>query len=72
MTDYLPILTLEGDRWDLIAYRAYGDVAKQDLIIAANPELAITPLLPAGVIVRVPVLPDDTPQPSTLPPWKSK
>ena len=38
MTEYLPYLTREGDRWDLIAYRVYGDVAKQDLIIAANPE----------------------------------
>lgn len=70
MTEYLPMLTLEGDRWDLIAHRAYGDVAKQDLIIAANPELAITPILPAGVTVRVPVLPDDTPTLDTLPPWK--
>ena len=70
MTEYLPYLTREGDRWDLIAYRVYGDVAKQDLIIAANPELAITPMLAGGVTVRVPILPDDTPPPSTLPPWK--
>jgi phage tail protein X len=70
MTEYLPYLTREGDRWDLIAYRLYGDVARQDLIIAANPELAITPMLPAGVTVRVPILPDDTPLPSSLPPWK--
>lgn len=70
MTEYLPMLTLEGDRWDLIAYRAYGDVAKQDLIIAANPELAITPMLPAGVTVRVPVLAETTSQIQTLPPWK--
>jgi phage tail protein X len=71
MTDYLPYLTREGDRWDLIAYRLYGDVGRQDLIIAANPELAITPMLPAGVTLRVPILPDDTPPPETLPPWKT-
>lgn len=70
MTEYLPMLTLEGDRWDLIAHRAYGNVAKQDLIIAANPELAITPMLPAGVTVRVPVLAETTSQIQTLPPWK--
>lgn len=71
MTGYVELVTLEGDRWDLIAYRAYGDPYAYERIIVANPELPIVPVLPAGLRVRVPVL--DAPKVSTgLPPWKKE
>lgn len=66
---YVEIVTLEGDRWDLIAYRAYGDPYAFERIIAANPHLPIRPVLPGGLVVRVPVVEAQTT--SGLPPWKA-
>lgn len=66
---YIEIVTLEGDRWDLIADRAYGDPYDYERIIAANPHIPIRPVLPAGLRVRVPVV--EAPSVGGLPPWKA-
>lgn len=66
---YIEIVTLEGDRWDLIAYRAYGDAYAYERIIVANPHIPIRPVLPAGLVVRVPVI--AAPGVGGLPPWKA-
>lgn len=70
---FIEIITIEGDRWDLIAWRAYGDVNAQERIIRANPDIPIRSRLPGGLRVLVPVisraeagLTDE----STLPPWR--
>jgi len=62
--------TKENDRWDLIAYRYYGDVTKMNVIISANPFVLITPNLEAGIELKIPVL-DETETTITedLPPW---
>jgi len=61
-------LTIEGDTWDAIAQRYYGNAYRYPPIIAANPHVPITPVLPAGVLLTIPVL---APESSTqsLPPW---
>ena len=54
------IVTEDGDTPDLIAWREWGDRPQgaEDLL-AANPGLAARgPLLPAGVTVTIPDLPD--------------
>lgn len=61
------ITTLEGDRWDLIAWRAYGDPYAIDRLIAANPHIPITPVLPGGLSVWCPVV---AAPPNDTPPWK--
>lgn len=70
--------TIDGDRWDLLAYRFYGDAGKQAVLLDANRSLFADPitvpplLLPAGLSLIVPVLESDEVDESTLPPWKRK
>lgn len=68
---FLVHYTQHGDRWDLLAWRYYGEALEYERIIAANPELPITPELDAGVSVLIPVLaPTALPTPQTeRPPW---
>lgn len=70
MTEYVEHLTVEGDRWDLLAWRYYGDPHLYEPIIAANPTVPIRPFLASGVRLRVPVLPDEVVLDRDLPPWK--
>jgi hypothetical protein len=70
--DDLQYTTLEGQRWDTIANLAYGNPGLAKKIIEANPNVPVTDVLPAGVILNIPtseeaeVLTDLT----LLPPWK--
>jgi len=68
MAAYLTYLTVEGDTWDAIAYRYYGNAYRYPPLIAANPNVPITPVLPAGVKLTIPVLPRE-PDVQNLPPW---
>ena len=54
--DYLEHVTLEGDRWDLLAHRYYGDAMRLGLLLQANPAHAQAMHLPAGLILRVPIV----------------
>lgn len=68
--------TISGDRWDLLAYRYYGDPNKQTQLINANRALFLDPLvvppliLPAGLTLIVPILEADPVDDAGLPPWK--
>lgn len=62
--------TLDGDRWDLIAWRVYGDVRLLDRLVEANPSVAIQPVLPAGLLLRIPDVREKISLPGGLPPWK--
>ena len=74
--EYFEHTTEAGDRWDLIAYRYYGDQNKQTLLLEANRrlylhELAVPPpILPAGVVIKVPVIVAAPANYDVLPPWK--
>lgn len=68
---YVNYVTEEGDRWDGIAFKAYGDVEQMPLLLAANREAGIPEQFAAGVTLRVPVLSEyDLTSPDLLPPWK--
>lgn len=68
---YTTYTTKEGDRWDTIAYAAYGDPTKMEPIINANPTVPITAKLPAGITLRVPIVEQQTGvDANLLPPWK--
>lgn len=67
---YVIVTTKEGDRWDLIAWRCYGDAQRIEPIITANPRIPIRTVLPAGLQVRVPVLDAPAADAAALPPWK--
>jgi len=69
--EYIEYVTSDGDRWDLIAYAMYGTVAEMETIIRANNDVALLPVLPAGITLRIPVLNADSIAASEeLPPWK--
>lgn len=74
--EYFEHRTLAGDRWDLLAYRYYGDPDKQTVLLAANRHLwldalSVPPLiLPRGLVLKVPVIVGEPNNVDALPPWK--
>lgn len=62
--------TSQGDRWDTVAYKAYGDPFMVTPIIQANPNVSISDVLPAGITLIVPIRQRPTIDKSLLPPWK--
>ena len=63
-------ITKQGDRWDLIAYKAYGDATMIDILIMANPGIPVDPILPEGITLNIPVVDEPEVDKSLLPPWK--
>ena len=43
-------ITTAGERWDLLAWRYYGDPTDYSPIIMANPNVAIEPVFDAGIV----------------------
>ena len=73
---YLEHQTVAGERWDIIAFRYYEDVGRQDELIAANRLLFVGErpqklpyILPAGLTLRIPILEEKVSE-DALPPWK--
>lgn len=60
--------TIQGDTWDMIAYKKLGNTNYTDRLIAANPEHVGTLLFPAGVRLNLPEI-EKKPN-HNLPPWK--
>jgi phage tail protein X len=65
-------LTQPFDRLDKIAYQFYGDAADISPLVEANPSVPLTPVLPAGLMVVVPLKrrARTLAQVANLPPWK--
>jgi nucleoid-associated protein YgaU len=75
-TSYVEYTTKEGDRWDLISYKFYGVPDKYYLIQEANekeipPSLLYSPVLPAGLKLKIPVLEEQPTKELPPPPWKT-
>lgn len=64
--------TRDGERWDQLAYRYYGDALAYGRLVEANQHLDIAAVLPGNVVLLVPVVvaPDVATPSSQLPPWK--
>lgn len=62
------IRTIQGDTWDMLAKRAYGDEKMMDVLIQTNPSQRMTAIFPAGATISVP----ETGQAarSAPPPWR--
>lgn len=80
MTEYI---TKPGDRWDLIAFKAYGtieDILLDDgtevnaisHILSANPDIIRDSVIAEGILLQIPTIPTATVKTNTdlLPPWK--
>jgi phage tail protein X len=63
-------VTTAGERWDLLAWRYYGDPTDYSPIIMANPNVAIVPVFDAGISIEVPILQKSAVVTVNLPPWK--
>ena len=50
--------TIQGDTWDGIAYKIYGDEKYTDFLMQNNFELLDIFVFKAGTIVKTPELPD--------------
>jgi phage tail protein X len=72
MDEYLTHATVTGDRWDLLAQRYYGDGTAYGFLLQANPDVAFTPLLPAGITLRIPILDAATLNPAPASPSDSQ
>lgn len=57
-------------RWDMVAYAAYGDATKFSVIIEANPNVPVSEILDAGIVLNIPILEEPDVTESLLPPWK--
>ncbi|MBY0088395.1 tail protein X [Brevibacillus brevis] len=60
--------TIQGDTWDMIAYRMYGNEYLMTELIDANPKHRNIVVFSAGTLIAVPEIAD--PEPDNLPPWK--
>lgn len=57
-----------ADRWDIVAWRVYGDPTQVSGIIMANPTVAISPVLPQGIVLYCPLISPPGP-PAASTPW---
>jgi phage tail protein X len=60
--------TVQGDTFDMLAYRAYGDEFKAHLIIQANPQYSNVIIFNSGVTLTIPIITKEAA--ASLPPWK--
>jgi phage tail protein X len=70
MARYLTHITQAGERWDLIAWAYYRDVAQIPALIEANPHLPIAEKFPGGLKVLIPIIEPREANLENLPPWK--
>lgn len=67
---YWEHITTEGERWDQIAYRYYGDPFGYEPILRANRHVGTAPVLTGGIRLLIPVVDRPAPSLAGLPPWK--
>lgn len=68
--EYYEYTTLQGDTFDMIALDFYDDEAYASKIIEANPEYCKVIIFESGVVLKIPIVEESSPE--TLPPWKVK
>ncbi len=61
--------TIQGDTWDRIARRFYGDERQMHRLLSANPAHRNVLIFSAGIVLTIPVA--DTTQTAARPPWKT-
>jgi hypothetical protein len=70
MAKYTKIVSKEGDRWDLVAHRAYGDASNMTGIIGANPNVPLGVEIAPGTELYIPIIDQPEQDKSNLPPWR--
>jgi phage tail protein X len=67
MTKYT---TIQGDTWDMIAYKAFGDEALMIQIMNLNLDYIDVSVFSAGTVLQMPDVTEVEETASDLPPWK--
>jgi hypothetical protein len=70
-SQFLTHISSSGERWDLLAWKYYGDPSLFGPIVLANPNVPIEPVLEAGFRILIPVLQKLSVAGANLPPWKA-
>lgn len=72
MDNFTTYTTVGGDTWASVAFKAYGDAYLSKTIADANPTVKLDPILPAGIVLIIPVNTNSgsTIDISLMPPWK--
>ena len=65
MTTYT---TIQGDTWDAVSFRVFGDERFMSRIMHQNPEHIGVSVFPAGVVLFIPEI-DTAEIGDSLPPW---
>ena len=60
--------TIQGDTWDIVAYKVYGNEMYMDTLMKANLEYKDIFIFPAGIVLSLPEI--DLQVSESLPPWK--
>lgn len=60
--------TRQGDTWDMIAFRVYGDEKQMSVLIEANQQHRNVVFFSANVILNTPTV--TTTSRAPLPPWR--
>lgn len=64
-------VTQAGERWDTIAWQYYRDVRQVPRLIEANPHAPVSPALPSGLVLAVPLIDAVVAHhPAGVPPWR--
>ncbi len=69
MTSYILYTTGQNERWDTIAYK-FGSTYDIAPIIEANPHVKISPIIPEGTVLKIPVPEMKANDKARLPIWK--
>lgn len=64
-------ITKQGDRWDMIAYKLYGDPYAYDALLLYNPQYADITVFPAGIQLVVPEIEYEEGINEVAPPWQT-
>lgn len=63
--------TIQGDTWDLIAKKVYGDETKAQLLMEKNRALLDTLIFSAGVVLECPEIEQRSVTPDSYPVWRT-
>jgi len=65
------LMTMQGDVWDLLSWKIYGDEGFAHILLEANPNLRHIVKFEKPEVINVPDRPQARAQSSaSLPPWK--
>ena len=63
-------VTVQGDKWDLIAHQQLGDTRHMNKLMAASPQCLDYYIFPAGIELQLPEIDPEQAGLSSLPPWR--